>query len=276
MENQENATQVFTQGEATTVEPRQTGLATVFFRTIAGLFGGAVGSIIMFVIIMLTQATLQDVFSGEFNPVYIFVVLAMAFLGSMMASLSAVSLISYAQQNKYLRLTSSLVQVFVLNLLTFIVLVPAYIITIINDADLLVYVAGIHLFISVMGSAFIMEILADFRYAILSIYSVSTGLLLSAFVMFFILMYSHTIGNATMNDSPVPMLPLLTALPICWTAIGFFVGVGEMIYRWIYETYGKDYFSTDTKYGVEYDKANADDADYDEQEEGVTQIFDED
>lgn len=225
-------------------EPSQIRLATVVFRTFAGLFGGIIGSAVIFLIFMLTQSTLQGLLtsvSTDFNPVFIFIVLAMAFLGTQLSAISSTALISYTQTPKYTRLTSTLVQVFMANLIIFLLLIPGYIVISQLNTEAIMYVAAIHIFFSGLISTLIMEIIADYRYAILGVYSSSIATLIAITLMLII---------QTLTPEAA-IIPLLLILPITWSCLALCIGVGEMIYWWLYETYGVDYLSLTAEYGDE-------------------------
>lgn len=225
------------------IEPPQIRLSTVIFRALAGVLGGALGSAVIFLVIILAQSFITGVFdTTSFNPVFVFIILAMSFLSLQVAAIASASMFAYLENYKYTRLTTTLVQIFIINLLMFIVMVPAYVVISQMNSEALLYVGATHVVFSVVASTLIMEIMTEYRYAILSVYttiaSVMIGILITLFIQF--------------SASDILILPLLLILPIMWGCVGLFIGAGEMIYNWIYETYGVDYLSLDTNYGSEY------------------------
>jgi len=239
-----------------TIEPPTMRLATVVFRTLAGILGGAFGSAMIFLVIILTQSLTTGIFdgTGTFNPVYIFIILAMAFLCTQIAAIASASLFAYIENYKYTRLTSTLVQIFLINLLMFIVMIPAYIVVSQLNSEALIYVGATHVVFSAIASTLIMEIMTEYRYAILSVYTTIASVMIAILVILFL----------QFSANEVIILPLLAMLPIVWGCVGLVIGVGEMIYAWIYETYGVDYLSLDTNYGAEYsEKVEEDELDAD-------------
>lgn len=235
MENSATNTQI--------IEPPSIRLATVVFRTLAGILGGVLGSAVIFLVIILTQSIITGIFdSTTFNPVFIFIVLVMAFLSLQTAAIASASLFAYLENYKYTRLTSTLVQIFLINLLMFIVMIPAYVVVSQVNSEALIYVGATHVVFSAVASTLIMEIMTEYRYAILSVYTTIASVMIAILVILFV----------QFSASEILILPLLLMLPIIWGCVGLIIGVGEMIYSWIYETYGVDYLSLDTNYGAEY------------------------
>lgn len=238
------------------IEPPKMGLATVLFRTIAGVFSGALGSAVIFLVIILTQSLIAGVFDSDmsFNPVFIFIVLVMAFLSLQVAAIASTSLFAYIQSYKYTRLTSTLVQIFLINLLMFVVMIPAYVVVSQLDSEAIIYVGATHVVFSLIASTLIMEIMTQYRYAILSVYSTIASVMLAILIILFV----------QFSLSDILIVPLMLMLPIAWGCIGLFLGLGEMAYNWVYETYGVDYLSLDTNYGMEYsEKVEEEDLDAD-------------
>jgi hypothetical protein len=238
------------------IEPPRIRLATVVFRAIAGVLGGGFGSAVIFLVIILTQSLITGAFDNttSFNPIFIFIILAMAFLSIQVAAIASASLFAYIENYKYTRLTSTLVQIFLINLLMFVVMIPAYIVISQVNSEALIYVGATHVVFSVIASTLIMEIMTEYRYAILSVYTTIASVMIAILVILFV----------QFSASEILILPLLAMLPIVWGCVGLFIGAGEMVYGWIYETYGVDYLSLDTNYGEEYsEKVEQDELDAD-------------
>ncbi len=226
------------------IAPPQIGLSTVFFRTLVGILGGVIGSAVIFLVIILTQSLIAGIFDTDqsFNPVFIFIVLVMAFLSLQISAITSTSLFSYLQNAKYTRLTSTLVQIFLINLLMFLVMVPPYVVVSQINSEAIMYVAAVHVIFSLIASTLVMEIMTQYRYAILSVYTTIASVMIAIIIISFV----------QMSLSQILIVPLMLMLPIGWGCVGLFVGLGEMAYSWVYETYGVDYFSLDTNYGEEY------------------------
>lgn len=231
-----------------TFVPTRIRLATVVFRTLSGIVGGTAGSAIMFLLFILAETGSTGLFgnSGDdtFNPMLMFTILAIGFLCTQVSALISTALFALCQRDKYDRLTTILIHVFSLNLLFFILLSPLYITVVafvpteILEGSIL-YLVGLHVFLSTMASTLIMEIVAEYRYAILGVYSVSLAIISSVLIMFFA------------QEAAAGLATLLMLLPVCWASAGIVVGVVEMIYWWMYDVYGADYLNLATRFGNE-------------------------
>ncbi len=95
----------------------------------------------------------------------------MNFLGSLGANLLGSLFISLSSPAVYRRISSSLYQIFIINLLLFIILTPFYFIVFQINQSFLVYIAGLHILFSSQASALIQKIITNNRYALLGVYS---------------------------------------------------------------------------------------------------------
>jgi hypothetical protein len=122
-------------------------------------------------------------------------------------------------------------------------MVPVYFMTASIDIQITVYAVALHIILSAQISALILEIVSNYKYALVGLYGVTFSVLLSAGIIF---------GLAKFIESPA--LLLFAALPIVWGSIAFMQSIVTMIYAWIVEIYDKDFLSTQTLYGKDYGK----------------------
>jgi hypothetical protein len=228
-------------------EMQQFTFLNLITRTFAGLGGGIVGTVILLVIYILTVSIVAPVLApaGDsettLNPLFIFILMGMVFASTLGANLISPLFVSFTARDKYNRITTSLFQIFIVNIVIFIILIPIYLFSTGIGLEFISYAAGLHIVFSVLASALIFEIIANYRYALLGVYSTIFGILLA--IAFNIMMYQAT-GNAT--------ILLFLALPVLWGAVGFMFGIVGMIYQWIVKTWGTDYLATFQEYSKDY------------------------
>jgi len=225
--------------------PRPISLFALGFRTLAGFGAGLLGSGVIFGIALLGASILQSALGtsgdGTLHPLFVFVFMAMIFLGSATSNLLGPLFIALTERGRYVRVATTLTQVFASNLVILIVMGPVYMVVAGLNAEMLSSVAAIQVIVSAFVSALILEIMADYRYALLGVYSTAFAVLVSAGFYFFF--YSLSLGQ--------PLILLLLALPVMWVSIGLFGGLLQWIYGFVYKLYGVDFLSGATVYGAD-------------------------
>lgn len=228
------------------VQPPQFTFLSLITRTIAGFAGGIAGTIILLGLYLISASVVAPVLvpSGdtlEVSPLFVFVLMGMIFASTLAANIIGPLLISFTQKDRYKRITTSLFQIFIVNVVVFIILVPVYFFSSGVGLEFTSYAAGLQITFSVLASAMIFEIISNYKYALLGVYSTIFAVL--AAIAFNIMLYQTT-GNAT--------ILLFVALPILWGGVGFMFGIVGMIYNWIVNTWGIDYLSTLQEYSKDY------------------------
>jgi MFS family permease len=244
---QENQSVAFPQEE---YGPRRLTFVSLVLKTFAGLGGGIAGSIIFLLIFLGASSILQPILGtagfnelrpGEISPLFLVIVLALMLSTTMVSSLVATLFLAYTERERYYRLSTALVQVFIVNLVLFAALVPVYLSTATTNLELTIYAASLQILLSSTASALILELVHDQKYSLLAVYSTVVGVLGAAGL---IMLLYHFTANAT--------LLTFTALPIIWSSIGFFQAATTMLYSWIFQTWGSDYLANYTSYGSDY------------------------
>jgi hypothetical protein len=230
--------------------PRRLTFLPLLLKTFAGLGGGIAGSV-MFVLIFLGASSIlqpvigeagqSELMPGEISPLFLVVILAMMLATTMVSNLVATLLIAYTERERYVRVSTSLVQVFIVNLAIFAFVLPVYLTTATSNIELTVYAAGLQLILSATASALILELIHDQKYSLLIVYNTILAVLAAAAVI--MLVYSFT-GSIT--------LLTIAALPIIWGSIGFFQAAITMIYYWIFQTWGNDFLASYASFGADY------------------------
>ncbi len=226
--------------------PRRISFLTLILKTFAGFAGGIAGTLVLLIIFLLASSILQPVLSPaeaaaqEVSPLFIFALMAMIFATSLVSSLVSTLLLAYTERDRYTRITTALSQIFIINVVIFVFVLPIYLTTSTGRLELTAYTAGLQVILSATASVFILELLHDARYSLLTVYTTILSILVAA--AFNIILY--TILGAT--------ILLFTALPIIWTMIGFFQASLSMFYWWLYQNYGVDFLANSTSYGSDY------------------------
>lgn len=227
--------------------PRKMSFFTLVLKTFAGLAGGVSGTIVLLIIFLLTSSILQPVLSPaeaqaqEISPLFVFILMAMIFATSLISSLIAPLLISYTERERYTRVATAMSQIFVVNIVIFAFLAPIYLTTSATNLSLTAYAAGLQIILSAMAGALMMELIHDYRYSLISVYTTILGILIATATSFFLF---SVLGSTT--------ILLFVALPLIWGLIGFFQGAVAMFYYWLYQNYGVDFLATSTSYGQDY------------------------
>lgn len=222
-------------------------------RTLAGLGGGIAGTIILLVFWMLSSSVLQPVLNQteeavDVSSVFTIVVMVMVFISLLAANILSPLFISFTQGEKYKRVTTSLFQIFIMNVVIFMLLVPIYLFSTNIGLEFLSFAGGLQMALAVMASSLVFEIIANFKYSLLGVYSTIFAVL--GATVFGALLYQTT-GSA--------LVLIFLALPLLWGGVGFTYGLVGMIYSWIVSTWGVDYLATTQEYSQDYGKQEEED-----------------
>jgi hypothetical protein len=225
----------------------ETKVSDIFFRTIAGLFGGGFGSLVLLIGVLLSgsfaSSYLTVIEGGGVHPVFTFGFIAIVYLSLLVSALASVTFFYYCDRDRYKYLFSTLSHVFAVSTLIFVVSTPLSLLLAVQDFDSLSLVALVLMGITVIFSIIIMEVVANHKHLLLTLYSTTLSLF-----TFFLLM----LGLFIALDTTTFLLPL--ALPLCWASFGFWQVAFEMSYQFAYESYGTDFLNSTTRLGSDYIK----------------------
>jgi len=223
--------------------PPKVGLLKGALKFVAGLAGGVAGTLILIAIFLLSSSILDPVFnpsdSEASEPLFIFIFMIMIFLAALGTNIISSLILAFTERDRYTRISSSIYQIFILNIIVFLIIVPVYIATSSISLPLTAFAVAIHILLTCFGSALILEVMARPKYALLGIYSVTLGILLSLGAIFFIY---QLIPESS-------LLLMFVAIPVVWGCIGLSEGLFYSIYYFIYNAYGTDFLSIKTAYG---------------------------
>jgi MFS family permease len=230
--------------------PRKMSFFTLVLKTFAGLGGGLAGSLILLLIFLLSSSILQPILgataesetaAGEVSSLFMVILLAMVFSTSIISSMVGTLFLCYTERDRYNRIATTMSQVFIINLVIFAFVLPIYLTTSTASLELTAFAAALQIILSATASAMILELIHDRRYALISVYSTILAMLVGSGINFFLF---YTMKNATML--------LFVAVPIIWTLIGFSQAVVQMLYYWIFQTWGSDFLASNASFGTDY------------------------
>lgn len=237
--------------------PPISGFLSLVLKTCAGLGGGIIGMLVLLVIFLSASTILNSGWntiiidgitedgSGK-NPLFIFVFMAMIFLTSLAANILGPLFFSFVQQDKYVRRSTSMYQIFFMNLAIFVLLAPLYfLLDSRNVISMISFLAGFHVVLSALASMIILEIVGNIRYALVGAYG----------IVFATVMSSATVLTIFEFTGHNPTIILFVTLPLLWMAMGFFTAVCEMFYRWLWTLYGTDFMMSQVALGSDYGAA---------------------
>lgn len=230
--------------------PRKMSFFTVVLKTFAGLVGGIAGTLVLLLIFLSTSSILQPVLgttvenefaSGEVSPLFMVILMSMIFATSLISSMLSTFLLAYTERDRYTRIATTMSQVFIINIVIFAFVLPIYLTTSTTRLELTAFAAILQIILSAASSSLILELIHDYRYSLLAVYTTVLGVLVATGITF---MLYITSGNTT--------VVLFAALPTLWFFIGLSQGVLAMIYYWIYQTWGSDFLANSTNFGQDY------------------------
>jgi len=212
---------------------------TILYRLLAGMIGGAGGSLFVFVGILM-GGSLLDQFSQSApstSPFATFLILAVLFLSTLVSNTLGTMLIGFSDRNKYSFPFHGVPQVVVVNIVLFILSIPIYLVAKGLDPLLVAGVAVLHFFFASLTSALIYEVIcADRSRILLNIYSV----VISVFCALLFLIFLYFVYSGSNQ------LILFFSMPIIvWLSIGFVGALIEYFYHQLFRISGVDFLNVD-------------------------------
>lgn len=224
--------------------PQKRPLTFVLFllRLMSGLTGGIAGTLALFVVYFLMISLVPQ---GSSSTISVFVMIIMAFVGTLTANTVTAVMVTFLDNQKYNRRKTTIIQVFLFNLILFFLTIPLYFLGI--SLGVSNGVAALHFLLSAFVSALIMEVLAGYEYSLLGIYTVALGTFISIGLGFVLLNLDVSITTFT-----------FAAMPMVWFILQVVGGLSELIYDNFLRLYGVDALNVRTDLGgdkeIEHEK----------------------
>ncbi len=227
------------------IGPQRVSFPVLLLKVLAGVFGGAVGSLVLLFIFVISSSVLSPFMSGEemefISPVFVFLLLVMVFLASTGGNILSSFFFTLTERDKYHRVATAIYQIFIVSVMIFLLMVPVYFIAANISSSSVIYAIALHFVITAQVSALVLEIVSNHKYSLLGVYTTTFSIIVSAAVMF--LLYGVVQSATTL---------LFAALPVVWGIFGLVYSVVYMLYGWIVDAYDQDFLSIKAKFGDDY------------------------
>jgi len=213
--------------------PRKPTGYVFIIRLIASLAGGIIGSLSIFAIFVFSQV----LFTAEAeNPLSLFIIILIIFVGSLLTNLITVFMISYFDREIYSRHLTILTQAFIIQVILFLFSVPFYILihSLPLGAEHIRYVAGFHLLLSTQICALLLELLAETPYKMVGLYGISFGSFFSMITIIMVIQFN------------LEFLLIFIIPPLLWVSMELFRSLADILYYYFYKFYGIDVLNTKT------------------------------
>jgi len=227
--------------------PSKVSFATFLLKILAAVVGGVIGTLVFIAIFVFASSIFDKIttLSAEdsVSPIFVFILMVITFLASTLGNIISSLLLSFTEKEKYQKRASAIYQIFVVNIIMFLLMVPVYFLGARMGFGVAAYVVGLHIILTAQASALILEIISNYKHALVGVYGVTFSILLSATVFF---------GIANIIESPNFLL--FITLPIVWGSIALVQTIVTNLYGWVARTYDKDFLASTTVYGRDYGK----------------------
>lgn len=202
-------------------------------RLLSGFTGGIAGTLALFVVYFVLVTLVPQ---GDSSSISVFVMILMAFVGTLTANTIVAIMVTFLDNAKYRRRKTTITQVFLFNLILFLLTIPLYFLGM--SAGVINGVAALHFLLSAYVSSLIMEILAGYEYSLLGIYSASFGIFISLAFALVLLAFKVSLTTFT-----------FVAMPMVWLILEIIGGFSELVYDNFTRLYGIDALNATTDLG---------------------------
>lgn len=217
-----------------TDQKRPLTFSLFFLRLLSGIIGGATGTLALFVIYFIMSNVMPQ--TKDVNSLSLFVIIVMTFVGTITANTITGVMITFMDNEKYSRRKTTIVHIFLFNLILFFATIPLYLLGVM--LNITNGIAAVHFLLSAFVSALIMEVLAGYKYSLLGIYSTALGIFVSIGIALLML-----------AAGAKPIVIMFSAMPGVWLILQIIGGIAELIYDNFVHLYGIDAMDIQTDLG---------------------------
>ena len=203
-------------------------------RLLSGIIGGISGTLALFVVYFILLNLLPQ--TEEVTSLSVFVIIVMAFVGTLVANTVTGVMVTFMDNEKYSRRKTTIMHIFLFNFILFFLTIPLYLMGV--ALDIVIGIAALHFLLSAFISALIMEILAGYEYSLLGVYSVALGIFVSI---------ALALGLISAGTKDITIM--FIAMPGVWFILQAIGGLSELIYDNFVRLYGIEALSTKTDLG---------------------------
>ena len=202
---------------------------TLFFlRLLSGIVGGAAGTLALFVIYFIMLNVVPQ--TQDASAPSLFVVIIMAFIGTLTANTVTGVMVTFLDNEKYSRRKTTILHIFIFNLVLFFMTIPLYLLGV--SLEISNGIAAVHFLLSAFISALLMEVIAGYEYSLLGIYSTALGIFVSIGIALIIL-----------ASGAKPTIIMFVAMPGVWFILQLVGGFVELLYDNFVRLYGIEAFN---------------------------------
>ena len=225
-------------------------------RLLSGITGGIAGTLALFVVYFIMLNLLPQ--TEEVTSLSVFVIIIMAFIGTLTANTVTGLMVTFMDNEKYSRRKTTIMHIFLFNFILFFLTIPLYLIGVAQD--IVIGIAALHFLLSAFVSALIMEILAGYEYSLLGVYGTALGIFVS--IAMALVLLATGVKDITI---------MFIAMPGVWFILQIFGGLSELLYDNFVKIYGIEALSTRTDLGgdteVESEETEEEEKEEEEKEE---------
>jgi len=211
---------------------------TGILKMVAGVIGGGIGTLIIFLLTTFTIGPLLTIISGDMEKAgaYSSIILVLSIIilvGTTIGNILSALFIALTEKEKFKSKKSISLHILVMEILVFLIMVPLYFIISGGQGGIEVSTTMMlfHIIFTVQTSALFLEIVGAKKQATAGIYAVSLGMLFSIVVL-------GIIGAVVDNGK---ILLLFISMPVIWGFIGLADGMVSTIFSWFKQASEEDF-----------------------------------
>jgi hypothetical protein len=228
--------------------PREVKFSLLTFKALSGFGIGIIGMIVLLIFVLVGLGTVSG--GNVTGPFLIFSAIVMGFITAMVSNCLGAFLFGMLDREKYAEIRGVIKHIISLNILIFIFLLPVYFFSIIGSQQnlkMIFLVATLQLVVAAIASMFTLELSNSKspRENFLAVY----GIIFAILVTIIINVVIYQVGQHFSSQAELatggsggkgPTAVLFAILPTTWFFYGIFTSAVEMVYRWIFQTWGRD------------------------------------
>lgn len=238
--------------EKVQIQKRPLTFTLFLLRMLSGIAGGVAGTLALFVVFFALQSVTSQ--GDEATSLSVFVIIIMAFVGTLVANTVTGVMVTFLDNAKYSRRKTTIMHIFIFNFILFFLTIPLYMLGV--RLEIVNGVAAVHFLLSAFISALIMEVLAGSQYALLGIYSAALAIFISIGI---------SLGLIVSETRDI--IIIFSAMPGVWFILQLIGGFSELIYDNYLHLYGVDALNVQTDLGGDKEIEKDEDKDEDEEDE---------
>jgi hypothetical protein len=205
-----------------------------FLRLLSGIVGGAAGTLALFVVYFIMLNLVPQ--TEGVSSLSLFVIIIMTFVGTLVANTVTGVMVTFMDSQKYSRRKTTIMHIFLFNLILFVLTIPLYLIGV--TLDITNGIAAVHFLLSAFITSLIMEVIAGYEYSLLGIYSTALGIFVSI---------GTALGLLALNVPPITVM--FAAMPGVWFIMEIVGGFSELVYDNFVRLYGIEFLNIHTDLG---------------------------